>query len=185
MWMNEARNGYEWEQQYEITLLSLSTGESRSLWSFPYYERDGEFDFIGMLGAWEYQVYLYKTHHGETMDTVIYAVDLQSGEAAEVVQLSQKSDYGMVAQNPLRALDGIIYYEEKQGDTWYIGTYDVRDASRALRYPLEDGEEMGGIYYAAGLAMTLMREEDLNVTITDPMDLKTGERVANPDPELK
>ena len=118
------------------------------------------------------------------MDTVIYAVDLQSGEAAEVVQLSQKSDYGMVAQNPLRALDGIIYYEEKQGDTWYIGTYDVRDASRALRYPLEDGEEMGGIYYAAGLAMTLMREEDLNVTITDPMDLKTGERVANPDPEL-
>lgn len=183
-WMNEARDGYEWEQQYEVALLSLSTGECCSLWSFPYYERDGEFDFIGMLGAWEYQAYLYQTHHGETMDTVIYAVDLRSGEATEAVQLSQKSDYGMVAQNPLRALDGIIYYEEKQGDTWYIGTYDVRDASAALRYPLEDGEEMGGIYYAAGLAMTLMREDDLDVIITDPIDLQTGERVANPDTEL-
>ena len=32
--------------------------------------------------------------------------------------------------------------------------------------------------------MTLMREDDLDVIITDPIDLQTGERVANPDPEL-
>ena len=184
MWMNEARDGYEWENRYEVVMVSLSTGDSRSLWSFPYYEQNGYYDFIGMLGAREYKVYLYKTFHGEKIDTVIYAIDRQTGEVTEEVSLSQYCDYGFVARNPLRALNGIIYFEEKLGDTWYIGAYDTESAAATLLYPMEEREEFGAIYYAAGLAMMFIRDEDMNLVLTEPIDLQTGERVKNPDQKL-
>ncbi|MBQ7916000.1 MAG: hypothetical protein IJ315_04345 [Firmicutes bacterium] len=108
----------------------------------------------------------------ESVDTVIWEINRETGEVCELLRFEHTSDYGMVGENPVRSWEGKIYYEMKQDGQWYLESLDVITKERKIICKLEENEEFGGVYWGAGVAAMMVRNE-MGLTYTTPVDYET------------